>query len=1203
MFIKRLELLGFKTFADKTQIELSNGITAIVGPNGAGKSNIADALLWVLGESNVRNLRGQRTTDVIFNGSERRRAIGMAEVSLTLDNSCGTLPINFDEVTITRRAFRSGEGEYFINKTRCRLKDIYELFLDTGLGREAYSIVSQGEIDAVLSARPEDRRELFEEAAGIKKYRYRRDEALRKLERTEANLRRVCDIMAEIGGRIEPLAQQAEQAKRYNELQARLWDIEIGLLIRDLKRFTASLAEVRTSRKEAESVVEDCNRRLVELDAERTRLSSELARLEEEVEAARKVSQSLVANTQRLESNRALADERLKAAGIARERAEEDINRLTCKLEETRTRIGELEALEAAGTQSQSQAEKAVEAAARNVELLQQQLDRASRAVNEQKSDHLQVARELAAKRSALQNARERMDQLSAALARRDEEISRLEERASEASTRRDRADAEARSAKERISKIEAEIGQLENERSDAQARAADLARKHADVSHELAAVSSRLATLRETAESHEGFYEGVRSVIDAARSGEIKGVFAVVADVLTVPEGYALAIETALGAGVQDIIADSIEQVKAASAYLKARRTGRATFLPLDMMRSPEGEVRGGTEGRDGYLGIALNLVQFHGKYSPAMRVLLGKTVVADTLDNAVSLARKLSGWSKIVTLEGEMILANGSVTVGTIKGKGSGLLIRKQRIEALGAEVKNLTRTEQALAAEVTAANTRTAELASAVESRVRTLAEERLQLAENRKQVDLLEDEVARLMRQIESARRERDETEELLSVTSANAARLEEEIGSAGRVDEDLDRKVSGAQQDIEILQAQLSAAREELTRLKVELASSVERNVSVRASLQGVRDALRDLEDALRSRRADLDGALAEIETILAERNTLDGEMMRQRELLTAANTRLNELVVARGDAVRRVAELEGRIRETTSERARAENEAHEAEVKQARLEVQISQITDRLLQEYELGYEQAMEWPEEEIEIERGAATEVARLRREIKEMGPVNTGAIEEYDRVKERWDFLTAQRADLESAKAQITEAIREIDANTRDLFTRTFNAAASNFDTMFKRLFGGGTTRLSLTNPDDVLETGVEVAVQPPGKKMQDMALLSGGERALTAAALIFALLMVKPSPFVLLDEVDAPLDESNVERFAEVLKEFAKRSQFVVVTHNRATMEASDSLYGVTMEEPGVSKIISVRLAAEGPVEKEVTADEARLVGTS
>ena len=1203
MFIKRLELLGFKTFADKTLIEFSDGITAIVGPNGAGKSNIGDALLWVLGESNVRNLRGQRTTDVIFNGSERRRAIGMAEVSLTLDNSCKTLPIDFDEVTITRRAFRSGEGEFFINKTRCRLKDIYELFLDTGLGREAYSIVSQGEIDAVLSAKPEDRRELFEEAAGIKKYRYRREEALRKLERTEANLRRVCDIMAEIGGRIEPLAQQAEQARRFNELQARLWDIEIGLLIRDLKRFTASLAEVRSTRKDAESAVEDCDRRLAELDAERTTLNSELARLEEELEAARKVSQTLSANTQRLESKRALADERLKAAGIARDRAEEDIARLGAKLDETRARAAELEAALASGERAESQAEEAVKIAAGSVEQLQERLDRASRAVDERKSDYLELARDLAAKRSALQSARDGIEQLGAALARRNEEIHELEEQASDALSRRDRASAEVQSAGERIAAIEAAIGALRKELSEAEVRAADLLEKQTQVSRELAAKSSRLATLRETAESHEGFYEGVKSVMNAARSGEIKGSFAVVADVLSVPQGCELAIETALGAAVQDIIADSIEDVKAASAFLKARGTGRATFLPLDMMRAPEGEVRGGAEGRDGYLGIALNVVKFPGKYFPAMRVLLGRTVLADTLDNAVSLSRKLTGWSKIVTLEGEMIVTNGSVTVGTIKGKTGALLARKRHIDSLQAEVNNLARTQQALETELSAARSRVAELTSALEAREDALAQERVVLAEHRKQADVLAHEAARISNQIESARRERDETQRLLSDQSAKASRLQEELASAGRVDEDLDREVSDAQQDIETLQAQLQSAREELTRLKVDLASCVERNAAVRASLQGAHEAVRDLEAALDSRRVDLENASAEIESILAEREAVDGELRKQRELLGAADARLGELVNARAEAAARSTALENRTREISNERARAADQAHEAEVKQARLEVQVSQIADRLLQEYELGYEQAMEWPEEEIEIERGAAAEVARLRREIKEMGPVNTGAIEEYDRVKERWDFLTAQRADLENAKAQINQAIREIDAGTRDLFMQTFNAAASHFDAMFKRLFGGGATRLSLTNPDDVLETGVEVAVQPPGKKLQDLALLSGGERALTAAALIFALLRVKPSPFVLLDEVDAPLDESNVERFAEVLREFAQQSQFVVVTHNRATMEASDSMYGVTMEEAGVSKIISVRLAPEGPVEKVVAADAARLVGAS
>ncbi|MCX8053706.1 MAG: AAA family ATPase, partial [Armatimonadetes bacterium] len=596
--------------------------------------------------------------------------------------------------------------------------------------------------------------------------------------------------------------------------------------------------------------------------------------------------------------------------------------------------------------------------------------------------------------------------------------------------------------------------------------------------------------------------------------------------------------------------------------------------------------------EGRDGYLGIALNLVKFHGKYFPAIRVLLGRTVLADTLENAISLSRKLSGWSRIVTLDGEMIVTSGPLTAGPIKGKDSGLLSRKQHIEALQAEIKELTREEQSLVSDLTKCESYLAEVISEIEARRKALEAEKLALAEEQKLADFSANEVTRFYEQLESARRERDEAETLRENELSNATRLEEELSAAGLVDEDLDKSVSGAEQDIEVIQARLTAGREELMKLNVELAACVERNSALRAELQRAKAEVDNIETAIKSRRAEHSRAAEEIESILAERGTVDDELRKQRELLCAADTHLGELLTARNQTTARLSEIDGRVKELSAARTQAATEAHEADVKQARLEVQISQITDRLLQEYELGYEQAMEWPEEEIEIERGAATEVVRLRREIKEMGPVNTGAIEEYERVKERWDFLTAQRTDLESAKTQINEAIREIDANTRGLFMQTFNTAASNFDVMFKRLFGGGTTRLALTNPNDVLETGVEVVVQPPGKKMQDMALLSGGERALTATALIFALLMVKPSPFVLLDEVDAPLDENNVERFAEVLKEFARQSQFVVITHNRATMEAADSLYGVTMQEPGVSKVISVRLAAEGPVEKEV-----------
>lgn len=1184
MFIKSLELLGFKTFAEKTEIQLSHGITGVVGPNGCGKSNIADSLMWVLGESNVRNLRGQKATDVIFNGSDKKRALGMAEVSLTLDNSCGTLPVSFNEVTVTRRAYRSGESEYFINKSRCRLKDIYELFLDTGIGREAYSFVTQGEIDAILSAKPEDRRELIEEAAGIKKYRYRREEALRKLDKTQANLHRVTDIMSEINGQLEPLAEQAEQAKRYAEMTARLNEIEIGMLIRDLRKFAESLDETRKSKEGSAERIEKLDALILETEEAKERQSEKLRKLEEDVDAARRLQANLSGNVQRLDSKAALLDERLKSAQSAIVRSDEEISALERRLEETRLRIGQLEIDEQACAEAAQRAKADVGAKTSALAELDRLFEDAARAVNDQKASYLELATELAAKRNALQNATARVGQLKAALEKHDAEVKALESQKQATLKVGEDASAQAKTLEASIQQLAAEISKAAEQRKEIQAEFGELNRKHADLTREIAAKASRLDALREMAESHEGFFEGVRAVMAASKSGKLPGQFAVIADAISVPKGYEVAIEIALGANLQDVIADTVEQAKGAINFLKQNQAGRATFLPLDGMREPDRSVQGRMDRRSGALGIASELIGYDAKYHPAIVSLLQRTVVVDTIDHAVALSRDLSGWNKIVTLEGELIVPTGAITGGARKSRGPGLLVRKQEIDALTEELKTLDREASSFQKRAKDAEQSLSDVISHANRSEKSLSETRIAHAEQSKRADFATREVERLTKQLQTLSVERDEAELLLKEESTKAGELEKFLKTVGRENEDLDEKVAGAEEDIEALQKRRSQAREELMRLNAEMAASVERATALRNNLNDARRTLDQVSVDLVARKSQVTGVSTDAEALVQERETVQAERARQQELLTAADASLRTISIERTTELTAMSVIDTRLRDTGSERNRLAQETHDADVREARLEVQVSLAAERLQEEYGISQEQAMDWPDE-VEVERGTASEVARLRKEIKDMGPVNTGAVQEYERIKERWDFLTTQRADLEQARDQVNAAIREIDLNTRGMFTETFNAVSANFDMMFKRLFGGGKTELTLTDPNDLLETGIDVVVQPPGKKLQDMALLSGGERALTAGAFIFALLLAKPSPFVLMDEVDAPLDESNVERFVDVLKDFAKDTQFIVVTHNRSTMEAADNLYGVTMQEPGISKIISVKLTSE------------------
>lgn len=1185
MFVKQLELFGFKTFAEKTCIDLGSGITAVVGPNGCGKSNIADALLWVLGESNVRNIRGQRNTDVIFNGSEKRRALGVAEVTLTLDNTSGTLPLSFSEVTVTRRAYRSGESEYFINKSRCRLKDIYELFLDTGIGREAYSMITQGEIDAILSAKPEDRRELFEEAAGVKKYRYRRHEALRKLEKTEANLNRVRDIMSEIGGQLEPLAEQAEDAKRYNELQARLREIEIGLLIRDLHRFSEALNEVRESRREADAEIQRCDTLLADLERESHEQVKALRQTEEQLEQERKVQASLAANVGRIESRAALLDERLRSAETARRRTLQEIEDIRRRLEDSRQRVRELKAERAACAETEQRLRADSQTMAQTVEQLDRQFEQASRSANDQKASYLELARELAARRSALQNSLDKIAQLTNLAAKQQARKSELDSQLRQALKTKDESAARAAEAGARIGELLEEVSGVQAATSECVEELAQIDRELSDIAQESASRSSRLATLREMAEAHEGFFEGVRSVVDANRAGKLAGSFRVVADVITVPAGLETAIETALGASVQDIITSSTVEARQAIAFLKQNRAGRATFLPLDAMR--QSGRRAGIEPhpRAGVLGSAADLIQYNAADAPAIRSLLDGVVVVDNIDNAILASKRLADWRRIVTLEGELIVPSGAITGGAARKRGPGLLSRKQEMEALEKDVAQLEERSSRLAGKRDSLRARVEALRESAAAAEERIAADRAALADCERRADFAGREAERLSRELETVRLENEETQEALAREEETAAAIRLELEAGGQEDVDLDRRLAGAQEDIEELERRRNSARGELMRVNVDLSASAQRISSVNAALEEVSQAVEEQSSSLEARQAELDHIASESSALIEEREAAAAECRRQRELLAVAEAQLSAHFQSRAREMEKNSVIDARIRETNRTRNRLSQDAHEADVREARLEVQVNQAAQRLLEEYEITADQALAWPEE-VEVERGTAAEVARLRREIREMGPVNTGAVQEYERIRERWDFLTEQRADLESARDQINAAIRDIDENTRGLFMETYNSVADSFERMFVRLFAGGKAELSLTDPNNLLETGINITVQPPGKKLQDMSLMSGGERALTATALVFALLMAKPSPFVVMDEVDAPLDESNVERFAEVLRDFARHSQFIVITHNRATMEASDSLYGVTMEEPGVSKIISVRLAAEG-----------------
>lgn len=1184
MRLKRLTLHGFKTFADKTVIEFAPGVTAIVGPNGSGKSNLLDALTWCLGEQKASSVRASRAQDVIFAGSARRKPLGMAEVSLTVDNEDRFLPLDFAEVTVTRRIYRSGEGEYLLNKAPCRLKDITELFLDTGVGRGAYAIVNQSEIDSILSARPEDRRELFEEAAGIKKYRQRKREAQRKLETTEQNLVRIADIAREVETGLGPLEAQALTARRYNELTEKLRAVEVGQLAWDYKRLADELAELHGQAEAATKESETLRAEADGLEASAQALGERIADAEAEMDRARLVQQTALAEGERAESRIALSRERRAGAARTLETLERDLKGLGDDADRFEQEANEQEqAALAAETRAADLSTRLNEAETRAREA-DRALTELTRLVRGQEADYLELARRLAGQKAELDAVRARM-------ANRANDVSEVEKR----------VEARVHETEEARKEAEVLLGQAENARrilieaervlaeerqparQKAQQELAAAGEKRTAREKRLAEQGARLRVLEETEAAQEGYFAGVRAVARAVQAGRLRGRFDLMADVLRVPPELDTAVEIALGASLQDMVCDTEAEAKAAIGFLNETRSGRATFLPLDALREVEvpDALRRAARQFSGVLGSGADLVGHDADVAPAVRVLLARVLFVDDLETATRVSRQIRDWAKIVTLSGEVVVPTGAITGGAQGRPGPNLLGRKREIGELRkaqtagkTEIAALQTQEEQARLAADGARKAVHEAESAVQT-ARELARD----AERKQQARHAEAE--RLAREADILRQRVQTLQESGMQDAVREQTLAAALENSGKQDEGAQATREEAQNRQATLALRRGEAQTEARAFSSELTLMRERTRTLARDAVRARDNARRADESAHERTLRADEARA----VLAAEDAGEAARLADRDRARVhrenADVQFNKWRERRQALLGENFQLTERIKATRRTSERAGEQAQQNRVRAARVDVQRESVAERLLAEYELH-------PESALELTGGAAPtrdvaqEIARLRREIRALGIVNTGAIEEYDRLSERSRFLSEQRADLEAAKTKLSEAIRDIDESTRGVFQDTFHAVAQAFARQFSRLFGGGTTELILTTPDDIFETGIEIIAQPPGKKRQNLSLLSGGERALTATALLFAFLETKPAPFVVLDEVDAPLDGSNVEKYADLLRDFGQTGQFIVITHNATTMEAAPLWYGVTMQEPGVSRGLSLRV---------------------
>ena len=1180
MYLKALEIQGFKSFPDKTVLNFGEDITAIVGPNGSGKSNVSDAIRWVMGEQSSKSLRGAKMEDVIFGGTEKRSQMGFAQVTLVLDNTEHIFPrMEESEVAVTRRYYRSGESEYYINKQSVRLRDVNELFMDTGMGREGYSIVGQGKIDEILSVKSADRREIFEEAAGISKFRHRKEETERKLERTEENLVRINDKIAELELQVGPLRSQAEKAKKYLILRDELRTLEISVWLENLDKIKTDSIKLNTDYALAQQELERANAALDELyaaseqfaekahanDMEQERLRTECA----ELDAKRNEENSAVAvlrtgiehnraNIERVEND--LRDQSGRAESLTAQIAAKH-----ARIEELAAQTAELEEeLRAFLAQAEELARTAGEAGS-EVEAL-----RAKEALAA--SDAADCRADMSAINAGLAELTERRTALEAESESVDGQLTEKRRAASASRRALEEAQEEADAVRNIISghtlKMEGRVKREETARQ-----------KSIDLTMEKNNLDSRIHLLSEMEKEYEGFNKAVRLIMQAAEKNALRGVHGPVANLMTTDKRYAVAIEIALGAGMQNVVVDREEDAKSAINFLKQRDGGRATFLPLTAIR---GDVlrEAGVEREYGYVGVASQLVQFDKRYAEIFNNLLGRTVVVEDMDCGIAIARKYGNRFRIVTLDGQVLNRGGSMTGGSVS-RSAGILSRANELKELTARREALTEKLDAALREADEAkrdlNAAQYELDVAREQQ-RGAEDAVLRLTGEKKQYDML----------LESLRaRESDIAAELESITARTeelkkaAAAREEEIkkheAEAARCRAESEEKLAGQNE----LQRDSAHLGDEIAARKSTLAGfTAERETTERA--------LGDLETLAQQMRGDEDGRRALIEDYRAKIKAAEEEIA-QHDAVTAS---------LRADAEKRRAELaelaeakltlEGersandrRYRECNELLSQTQAAAGRLEQKRVTAAMEEKQILDKLWESYELSHSAAQE---QRIELESvpKASRRINELKREINGLGNVNVGAIEEFDRVNTRYTYLTGQRDDVEKAKEELLGVIENITSEMTVIFKEQFALIRESFQETFLELFGGGKATLELEDENAVLDCGIEIKVQPPGKALKTLSLLSGGEKAFVAIALYFAILKVHPTPFCVMDEIEAALDEPNVIRVAHYMRRICDKTQFIVITHRRGTMEAADVLYGVTMQERGVSKVLTINM---------------------
>lgn len=1195
MRLTKLELNGFKSFARKTEIRFGGGVTAIIGPNGSGKSNISDAVRWVLGEQSAKALRGSKMEDVIFNGTQLRKALAYSEVTLTFDNSDGMLKVPFTEVAITRRVYRSGESEYSINRNTCRLRDIQDLFCDTGIGKDGYSIISQGKVEEILSNKSGDRRAAFEEAAGVMRYRVRKEEAERKLDHTEKNLERIEDILKELGDRLGPLEEQSASARAYLRLRDELRDLEVNLFLYQYERAKEKLAAIEAAAKQmlAERDVSEASEgELVETCGA---LEEQLRVLDASLSAQQNKLMGLVSESEtRVGASRVLS-ERRENAYAQKKRIQSEREAGGVRLNELAEAIGAMQTDES-GQAALSMLDREIEAAQAHVSALDEETLRREEALEAMKNSIIERMNRMSDYRSSVSrfdtmraSIEERLSAIELEAKRRSGETARLEEEQKTA----------ARTHAEEAEKLETAKRDLdasvENRRKTLD-RFSTLREELQKDEQNISSLVSRLRLLEEMQRSREGYFASVKNILrDAPNDTRLsRAIVGVVAELIRVPKEYEIAVTMAMGSTLQNIVTPTAEDAKYVIEYLRARDYGRATLLPMALLNPtrPTREERAMLD-LPGCIGFASELVGCDDNVRDVIDYLLCRTIIVKDLDAGIALKKRTRGAFHIATLEGDIISTGGSMSGGSLQKQSHSLLGREREIKELR---ETLKKAEAALEEKKRALRKNEQELLQCdiqVDSFRDAVHACEIEAAKQAEQLDIIR-------RDVEKSRESEAELEAERLQLSENLTDVERERKSADESQTTIEQDNASTREDVTKAQGELAELRKERERAANELSEQKVR----RMALSKERDAVYAEQKRLVNEHRELSIKLQNLEREAAENETAIAQIETELKTMLAeieADQKVNgtekeaqkKLEEERLSVSNSLSELRKRREELLTGARDLSERIHKQEMQQAKLEMELAAMQDHIWEEYELTYENAAALRRD---IAVGATnTRINEIKAEVRELGDINLGSIEEYKIVAERHTALKTQFDDLQKAKADLQQLIVELTSTMETVFLRQFELIQQNFSGVFAELFGGGFAELRLTDKQDVLGCDIDIIAQPPGKKLQLLTLLSGGERALTAIALLFAMLMLKPPAFCMLDEIESALDEANVTRFADYVKRYSDGTQFILITHRKGSMEVCDTLYGVSMEEKGVSKVVSARFGESGDSSNVMQAD--------